>query len=189
MKAGRIARAELFSRRSASASSSRAKPRSSAHAARTPGLTRRASKSATAYAVAGGDVGGDERRRRSGLERQFLEQARQRQRHAGRRMRVRRIEILSPGGDARRKPQPRALALVGEGAKSCEVEIVLRRDLLQARVQHRLEPCLGQGIGVDRRAKRERDRVAGRFGLAVRRRSLRATRQAVSPSDWDRARA
>ena len=57
----------------------------------------------------------------------------------------------------------RALALVGEGAKSGEVEIVLRRDFLQARVQHRLEPRLGQRVGVDRRAKRERDRVAGRF--------------------------
>ena len=80
-------------------------------------------------------------------------------------MRVGRIEILSPCRDARREPQPRAFALVGEGAKSHVVEIVLRRDLLQARVQHRLEPGLGQGIGVDRRAKRERDRIAGRFGL------------------------
>ena len=87
------------------------------------------------------------------------------------------------------KPQARPLALVGEGAKSREVEIVLRRDLLQARVQHRLEPCSGQGIGVDRRAKRERDRVAGRFGLPFAGDRLRATRQAASPSDWDRARA
>jgi hypothetical protein len=47
------------------------------------------------------------------------------------------------------------------------VEIILRRDLLQARVQHRLEPWLGQGIGVDRRTKRECDRVARRFGLAL----------------------
>ena len=81
-------------------------------------------------------------------------------------MRVCRIEILPPGGDARREPQPRALALVGESAKSHVVEIVLRRDLLQARAQHRLEPWLRQGIGVDRCAKRERDRIAGRFGMA-----------------------
>ena len=63
------------------------------------------------------------------------------------------------------KPQARALALIGEGAKSHEVEIILRRDLLQARVEHRLEPGSGQGIGVDRRAKGKRDWVAGRFGL------------------------
>ena len=80
-------------------------------------------------------------------------------------MRVRRVKIPSLRGDARRQAQARALALIGEGAKSREVEIILRRDLLQARVQHRLEPGSGQRIGVDRRAKRKRDRVAGRFGL------------------------
>ena len=79
-------------------------------------------------------------------------------------MRFRRIEILSAGRDARRQAQARALALVGEGAKSRKVEILLRRDLLQTGVQHRLEPCQWQRIVVDRRAKRERDRVAGRFG-------------------------
>ena len=165
MKAGRIAGLALFNRRSASASSSRAKPRSSAQAAITPGLARRAAKSAAlapwrAATSAGMSVGAD-----PALNGSSLEQAGQRQRHAGGRMRVRRIEILSAGRDSRREPQPRALALVGEGAKSDEVEIVLRRDLLQARVQHRLEPGARQRVGVDRRAKRERDRVAGRFGL------------------------
>src|ERR1700722_8872280 len=81
-------------------------------------------------------------------------------------MRARGIEILAPGCGARSQPYSPALALVCEGAKSHEVEIVLRRDFLQARVQHRLEPCQWQRIVVDRRAKRERDWVAGRFGLS-----------------------
>ena len=129
----------------------------------TPGLTRRASKIGQARFVAGGDVGGNERRRRSGLERQLLEHARERQRHAGWRMRVGLVEIRCAGRDSRREPEPRALALVGEGAERSEVEIVLRRNLLQARIQHRLEPGARQRVGLDRRAKRERDRIAGRF--------------------------
>ena len=102
--------------------------------------------------MAGGDIGGDQRRRRAGPERQLLKQADKRERHAGRRMRVRRIEILPAGRDPRREPEPRALALIGESAKGDEIEIVLRRDRLQARVEHRLEPRFWQRVGVDRRA-------------------------------------
>ena len=78
-------------------------------------------------------------------------------------MRVSFIQIVPAGRDSRRQTQPRALALVGESAKSGEVEIVLRRDLLKACVEHRLEPGAGESVGVDRGAKRKRDRTAGRF--------------------------
>ena len=70
---------------------------------------------------------------------------------------------LPPAAIRAARLQPRALALVGESAKRGKVEIVLRRDLLKPRVQHRLEPGAGQGVCVDRRAKRKRDRMAGRF--------------------------
>ncbi len=113
--------------------------------------------------MAGGDVGGNERRRGTGLERQRVDDARQRQRHPGRRMRVHLIQFDAPGRDQRSQPEPRALALAGEGAKRGEVEIVLRRDLLQARIQHRLEPGGGQRIDVDRSGERERDRIARCF--------------------------
>ena len=102
--------------------------------------------------MAGGDVDGDQRRRRAGPEWQLLQEADERERHAGRRMRVRRIEIPPAGRDPRRELEPRALALIGEGAKGDEIEIVLRRDRLQARVHHRLEPGFWQRVGVDRRA-------------------------------------
>ena len=94
-----------------------------------------------------------------------MEEAGQRQRHPGRRVRVRLIQFDAAGRDQRREPQPRALAFIGESPKCREVEIVLRRDLLEAGVQHRLEPDAGKRIGVDRGGKRERDRAAGRLVL------------------------
>ena len=117
--------------------------------------------------MTGGDVGGNERRRGTGLERQLADEARQRQRHPGRRMRVRLIQFDAAGRDQRSQPEPRALALAGEGAEGGEVEIVLRRDLLQARIQHRLEPGAGQRIELDGGGKRERNRIAGRFVRAL----------------------
>ena len=113
--------------------------------------------------MASGDIGGNQRRRSSGLERQLIKHTRQRQRNSRRRMRVRFVQIVSAGRDSRRQTQPRALALAGESAKSGEVEIVLRRDLLKASVEHRLEPGARQSVGVDRGTKRKRDRTAGRF--------------------------
>ena len=70
---------------------------------------------------------------------------------------------VAPAAIRAGEPEPRALALVGEGAERSEVEIVLRRNLLQARIQHRLEPGARQRMSLDRRAKRERDRIAGRL--------------------------
>ena len=133
----------------------------------TPGVARRASKSARlapwrAATSAGISVGAE-----PALNGSSFKQADQRERHAGGRVRVRRIEILPAGRDPRREPEPRALALIGEGAKGDEVEIVLRRDRLQARVQHRLEPGFWQRIGVDRRAERQRDRAARRLVAPV----------------------
>ena len=87
----------------------------------------------------------------------------QRQRDSRRRMRVRFVHIVSVGRDSRRQTQPRALAFAGESAKSGKIEIVLRRDLLKACVDHRLEPGGLQIVGVDRSTQRKRDRTAGRF--------------------------
>ena len=133
----------------------------------TPGVARRASNSARlapwrAATSAGISVGAE-----PALNGSSFKQADERERHAGRRMRVRRIEILPAGRDPRREPEPRALALIGEGAKGDEIEIVLRRDRLQARVQHRLEPGFWQRVGVDRRAERQRDRAARRLVTPV----------------------
>ena len=78
-------------------------------------------------------------------------------------MRVRLVQLDAAGRDQRRERQPRALALVSESAERGEVEIVLRRDLLQARVQHRREPGAGKRVSLDRGGKSERDRAPCRF--------------------------
>ena len=79
-------------------------------------------------------------------------------------MRVRRVEVAPSGGDAATASRSRApFALAGEGLEGGESEVVLRRHLLQPRVEHRLEPVARQREGVDGGAKRERDRIACGF--------------------------
>ena len=113
------------------------------------------------------DVGREQSRRRAGPKRQRREHAGQRESEPGRRMHARRIEDGASRRDLRRQPQPRAFALLGISLEGDQVEILLRRDLLQPRVEHRLRPCAGQRERLEGCAERERDRAAGRFPVAL----------------------
>ena len=113
------------------------------------------------------DVDRKQRRRRARPERQSQEHPRQRQRQPGRRMRFARVEVAAPCRDLRGETQPRPFALAGIGLEGDEVEIVLRRDLLEPRVEHRLEPIARQRESVDRGAERERDRASRRLRVAL----------------------
>ena len=97
-----------------------------------------------------------------------------------RRMRASVVEVVSAGRNLRGQAQPLSFSLRGIGLEGDEVEIVLRRHLLQPRVDHRLEPLARQGEGVDGRAKRERDRIAGGFVVAL------AARDFAPPREPDR---
>ena len=125
------------------------------------------------------DIGRKELRRRALSRGKIGEEARKRDRRAGRAARLGRVEIGAADRDARRKLQPCALAAGGVAVLELgEGQAPFGRDLLEARVEHRLDRAGGQRKRRDRAPHRERRRAPRGFALTVAKHRLPPPREA-----------
>ena len=128
-------------------------------------MTWRASKSRRRRAVALGEVGGKQGRRRARLRGQRFEHPPKREGKSRRRVGRKRVDFPAFAADPRGESEPGALAPAGIALEGCEIEVLRRIEFIEPRVEHRLELGARQREGVDRGQERQRGRVARGFRL------------------------
>ena len=191
MNAGRIAGARRLQPALGDRQAVRAPdPSVPAHAATTPAVARRASKSRIVAPWRCGDVVRKQRRRGAGLERQRRQNARQRQSQCRRVGSVGGVKVVSAGRDPRRQPQSRALGLVGIGPEGGKPEVRPAAPVPEAgrRSSSRSNRAAARRPRSPRQAQARSGCPPPR--RHVRRERRRATRKALSPPELgSRARA